>query len=224
MAKTARVRRKDIIQPDHFISASDIFIAYCSKHKEKLLTIVVSFILFVFISLWLRHSHNKKILEMESLYFQVEQVKSTKEISANDKIQKMELLLKGFKKGPQRDRAFLILADHHFNESSFDKAIETYQGILGRSPSSLNQQLANIGIAYSFEGKKDYKNAISVYKTIINNPNKYPLFDIFLGLARCYELSNQNNEALLTLREMQNKFSSSPKIDMVNSKINSLNS
>ena len=222
MAKTARVSRKNIIQPDHFISSSDVIIAYCSKHKAKLFTIAISLIFLVFLGLWIKYSQNEKLLEMESLYFRVEQIKSAEGTSANDKIQKIEILLKGFKKGPQKERAFLILADQHFNEGSFDKAIETYQGILSRTPSSLNQQMANIGIAYSFEGKSDYKNAIRVYKTVINHPNKYPLFDIFLGLARCYELNNQNNEALLTLREMQNKFSNSPKIDLINSKINIL--
>ena len=49
MAKTARVSRKNIIQPDHFISSSDIIIAYCSKHKAKLFTIAISLILLVFL-------------------------------------------------------------------------------------------------------------------------------------------------------------------------------
>jgi lipopolysaccharide biosynthesis regulator YciM len=82
--------------------------------------------------------------------------------------------------------------------------------------------LANIGIAYSLEGKKNYKNAISAYKTVIQYPSKYPLFDIYMRLARCYELNNEKNEAILILREMQNKFSSNPKIDSINSKIKNL--
>jgi hypothetical protein len=43
-----------------------------------------------------------------------------------------------------------------------------------------------------------------------------------VGLARCYELNNEKNEALLTLREMQNKYPSHSKIDVIKSKIKAL--
>ena len=79
-----------------------------------------------------------------------------------------------------------------------------------------------MGIAYSLEGKKDYKNAIVAYKTIIQLPNKYPLFDIYLSLARCHELNQDNNGALLTLREMKTKFSSHPKFEIIESTLKRL--
>ena len=231
MAKSVKVRRKDLIQPDQFISTTDIMIAYCAKHKTKLISIAVSLILVVFLGLWIKHNQNKKNLKMESLYFRLEQAKLVEGTNSDDKIKQMELLLDEFSKGPQKQRAFLILADEYFNEGSYDKAIEFYQNVfpvslktwaVNRSSSSFNQQLAKIGIAYSLEGKKDYKNAISAYKTVIQYPNEYPLFDIYMGLARCYKLNNEKNEALLILREMQNKFSSNPQIDNINSKIKNL--
>ena len=134
----------------------------------------------------------------------------------------MKILLEGFSEGPQKQRASLILADQYYNEGSYDKAIEFYQNVLNESSLPLTQQLANIGIAYSLEGKQDYINAISVYKTVIQHSSKYPLFDIYLGLSRCYELNNEKNEALLILREMQSKFSSNPKIENIKSKIKNL--
>jgi len=222
MAKTARVRRKDIIQPDQFISTTDILIAYCSKHKTGLISIVISLIIVVFLGLWIKYNQNKKSLGMESLYFKVEQAKSAKESNSKDKIKQIRLLLDEFSEGPQKQRALLVLADEYFNEASYDKAIEFYQNVVNGSGSSLSQQLANMGIAYSLEGKNDYKNAINAYKTTIQYSNEYPLFDIYVGLARCYELNNEKNEALLTLREMQNKFSSHSKINVIKSKMKSL--
>ena len=159
---------------------------------------------------------------MESLYFKVEQAKSAKESNSKDKIKQIRLLLDKISEGPQKQRALLVLADEYFNEASYDKAIEFYQHVLNGPGSSLYQQLANMGIAYSFEGKKDYKNAINAYKTTIQYPNEYPLFDIYFALVRCYELSNETNEALLTMREMQNKFPSHSKIDVIKSKIKAL--
>ena len=78
MTKTGKVRRKDLIQPDQFISTTDILIAYCSKHKTGLISIVISLIIVVFLGLWIKYNQNKKNLGMESLYFKVEQAKSAK--------------------------------------------------------------------------------------------------------------------------------------------------
>ena len=222
MAKTAKIRRKDLIQPDQFISTTDILIAYCSKHKTGLISIVISLIVVVFLGLWIKYNQNKKSLGMESLYFKVEQAKSAKDMNSKDKIKQIGLFLDEFSEGPQKQRALLVLADEYFNEASYDKAIEFYQNVVNGSGSSLSQQLANMGIAYSLEGKNDYKNAINAYKTTIQYSNEYPLFDIYVGLARCYELNNEKNEALLTLREMQNKFPSHSKIDAIRSKIQAL--
>jgi len=224
MAKTAKVRRKDLVQPDQFISTTDILIAYCSKHKTKIISIVISLSILVFSGLWIKNNQNKKNLGMESLYFKVEQAKSAKETNSKDKIKQIRLLLDNFSEGPQKQRALLVLADEYFNEASYDKAIDLYQNVLNGSRSSLQNHLANMGIAYSLEGKKDYKKAIKAYKTTIQYSNEYPLFDIYLRLARCYELNNEKNETLLTLREMQNKFSSHSKIDIINSKIKALGS
>jgi tetratricopeptide (TPR) repeat protein len=219
MAKTTKMRRKDLIQPDQFISTTDILIAYFSKHKTIVTSFAISFIVVVFFGLWLKSNQNKKSLSMESLYFKLEQ---TKLLDDNTKIKKMEIILDQFSEGPQKQRAFLLLAGEYFNKGSYDKAIEYYQNVLGRTSSSLNQQLAYMGIAYSFEGQKDYKNAINAYKKTIQYPFEYPLFDVYVGLARCYELNNEKNEALLILREMQTKFSNNLKIDSVNNKINEL--
>ena len=219
MAKTEKLRRKDLIQPDQFISTTDILIAYFSKHKTIVTSIVISLIVVVFFGLWFKSNQNKKSLSMEALYFKLEQ---TILVNDNNKIKKMEILLDQFSEGAQKQRAFLLLAGEYFNKGSYDKAIEYYQNILDRSSSPLNQQLANVGIAYSFEGQKDYKNAINAYKNTIKHAFEYPLFDVYVGLARCYELNNEKNEALLILREMQTRFSNNLKIDSVNNKINEL--
>ena len=222
MAKTAKVRRKDLIQPDQFISTTDILIAYCSKHKIKIISFIISLIVVVFSGLWIKYNQNKKSLDMESLYFKVEQAKSSKESNSKDKIKQIEIILDEFSEGLQKQRALLVLADEYFNDANYDKAILFYQDILNGSRSPLHHHLANMGIAFSLEGKKDYKNAINAYKATIQYSNEYPLFDVYVGLARCYELNNEKNDALLTLREMQNKFPSHSKINIIDSKIKAL--
>ena len=156
MAKTAKVRRRDLMQPDQFISTTDFLIAYSSKHKIKLFSIVISLTIVVFSGLWIKYNQNKKNRGMESLYFKAEQAKSAKESNSKEKIKQIGIILDEFSKGPQKQRALLLLADEYFNEASYDKAIDIYQNILNGSRSSLHHHSANMGIAYSLEGKKDY--------------------------------------------------------------------
>ena len=64
----------------------------------------------------------------------------------------------------------------------------------------------------------DFSSGGSAYKTIIESHNEYPLFHVYLRLARCYELNNNQNGALLTLREMNARFINHPKIELVESR------
>ena len=223
MAKSVKIKRKELNQPDQFISTTDVVMAYCSKHKTGLISVVTVLILVVFSGLWIRHSREVKSLRMEALYFKMEQARTAKGVSANDVVNQMETLLKEFSESQQKQRATLMLADEVYDTRDYDRAIGLYQDILNESsPTSLSHQLASMGIAYSLEGKKDYKNAIVAYKAIIQLPNKYPLFDIYLRLARCHELNQDNNSALLTLREMKIKFSSHSKFEIIESTLKRL--
>ena len=138
-------------------------------------------------------------------------------------ISEMESILNEFSEGPQKQRAILIFADQLYNTHEYNRAISLYKDILNKtSPKKLQYKLASAGMAYSLEGKKDYKGAIIAYKTIIESHNKYPLFHVYLSLARCYELNNDQNGALLTLREMRARFSNHPKLEYVESRLKKL--
>jgi len=210
-------------QPDQFISTTELIGAYLSKHKTGLITVVTVLILVVLAGLGIRYNQEVKNMRMESLYFEMEQVKAAKESNRQEIISKMESLLSEFSEGPQKQRALLILADEFYSTRKYDRAIPLYQDVLKEAPSTqLPYQLASVGIAYSLEGKKDYKEAIVTYKTIIESKNKFPLFHVYMSLARCYELNNDQNGALLTLREMKHKFSTHSKLDLVESRLKQL--
>jgi tetratricopeptide (TPR) repeat protein len=76
--------------------------------------------------------------------------------------------------------------------------------------------MAQSGMAHSYESKKDFKKAIIHYKKIIDQPGESPLFYVHLGLARCYELTQDTQNAILILREMQTKFPKHASLEKVN--------
>ena len=223
MAKGIKFKRKELNQPDQFISTTDVLLAYCSKHKTGLTSIVLIVLLVIFSGFWFKYNQNITSLKMESIYFQMEQIINENNTNPKVKLKQIENLVNKFDEGPQKKRAILILADQHYDSQLYDRAIALYQNILAETaPTNLHYQLAAAGIAYSLEGKKDYSGAILKYKSIIESPSTFPLFHIFLSLARCYESNNDRNSALLTLREMNGRFSKHSKLDLVKTRIKKL--
>ncbi len=223
MATRVKIKRKDLKEPDQFISTTDVVVAYFSQHKKVLVSGIVAFALVVLGIIGMRYNDEVKSLRMESLYFEMEKVRNAKGLQSEKVTDKMEKLLTEFSEGQQKQRATLMLADEFYRTLKYDRAISLYQGLLGSTrPGQISHQLASTGMAYSLEGKKDYKQAIAAYKTIIENPSGYPLFHIYLSLARCYELNSDQNGALLTLREMMAKFSGHSKQSIVDAKLKEL--
>jgi predicted negative regulator of RcsB-dependent stress response len=223
MATRVKIKRKDLKEPDQFISTTDVVVAYFSQHKKVLVSGIAAFALVVFGMIGIRYNDEVKSLRMESLYFEMEKVRNAKELQSEKVTDKMEKLLGEFSEGQQKQRAALMLADEFYRTRKYDRAILLYQDLLKSTHSDqISYQLASAGVAYSLEGKKDYKQAIAVYKTIIENPSGYPLFHIYLSLARCYELNKDQNGALLTLREMKAEFSGHSKISIVDARLKKL--
>lgn len=225
MAKRVKVSRKEFLkEQDQFLTTSQKVVAYLSDRGPLLLsTAGVVIVLFALIAGY-RYNQQMKEMRMESLYSEMTKLHNGKsDQKPENTIGELEKLLAQFQDGPQKTRATLLLGEEYYKNQQYDKAIDIYTEVSGQSDGKeISRQLARMGLAYSHEGKKDYKKATEVYKTIVASDDGFPLFDVYLGLARCYELSADKKNALTTLREMENKFQSHPKIDSVKRRIDKL--
>ncbi len=206
------------------MTTSEKVVVFFEEHRLPLL-ISAGAVLAIFVLVGgFKYNQQVKSLRMEQLYFEVEKVHTDKLAKTPEEaIPEMEKLIGEFQEGPQKIRANLLLAGGYFQNGQFDKAIDLYQDILdGNAREKIPYQLARAGLAQSYEGKKDYSKAIEVYKSVIEGSEGYPLFQVYIGLARCYELNKDQNNALLTLREAKNKFQGHSQLDNVESRIRKL--
>lgn len=225
MAKRVKVSRKELFKDeDQFLSTSHKVTAFMSSHGPLMLTSAGIIIVFFALVAGYKYNQQVKDMRMENLYFQmVELTKDEPDKKPENAIGELEKLFDQFQEGSQKTRAGLLLAEEYYQHDQYDKAITIYTEISSRSNGNdLSSQLAKTGLAYSYEGKKDYKKAAEIYKSIAGNTSGLPLFDVYIGLARCYELNKDNKNALTTLREMENKFKSHPQIDSVKRRITKL--
>ena len=222
MAKRVKLSRKDFLKgQDQFLTTSQKVTAYMSDHGPLILTSAGIIIVFFALVAGYRYNQQMQDMRMENLYSQMVKInKENSDKKPENSIGELQKFLDQFQEGPQKTRASLLVAEEYYQDEQFDKAIALYSEVSNRSgEKELSGQLARIGLAYSYEGKKDYKKAVEIYKSIVRNANGFPLFDMYIGLARCYELNKDNKNALTTLREVENKFQSHPQIDSVKRRI-----
>ena len=120
-----------------------------------------------------------------------------------------------------RNRASLLLADVYFKNNNINGAQETYKEILNNSQ-GINHDMASIGLAYTYEAKKEFKKAISLYKLVIDANTTFPLFQVYWSMVRCHVNNKENSNALLVLREMQIKFSGPDELEKIDKRIKQL--
>lgn len=225
MAKRIKVTRKELFkEPDQFLSLTQKISLYASQHGTNLIIGAgITVVLFALLAGY-RYNQQAKSLRMESLYFKMVKIHDQEPgKDSQDTTSELEKVLDQFSNGPQQVRASLLLAEEYFRREQFDKAIALYADILKQSETKdLSNQLAKVGLAYSYEGKKDYEKAVEIYKSLVNASNGFPLFDVYIGLARCYELNNDQKNALLTLREVESKFQGHPQLESVERRISKL--
>jgi tetratricopeptide (TPR) repeat protein len=208
MAQETKLKRKDLKEPDQFLVASNDFLGFLTRHKSVLASVLIGILVVGGGFLFVTQQKSSETLKMESRYFKMYQLgEDVKEIPGEPLISKLNSLLEQFEEGDQKLRAQLLVGGTQYQNKQYDDAISSFKMVLGKTqPGTLTYYMAQSGMAHSHEGKKDFNNAITHYKNVIDHPGESPLFYVYLGLARCYELAQDSKNALLILREMQTKF------------------
>ncbi len=222
MAKKIKVSRKELLkEPDQFLSSSEKAMVFFHNNRSAVIGSIVAVVVGGLSLFGYQNYQYSQVMKYEALYFNMENI-AAKEAGNNPQAELIKIRDQ-FSKGPHRNRASLLLADIYFQRNEFDKAQATYLEIINDSPvKDLNYQMANAGLAYTYEAKGDYQNAIDLFKSIIETHGKFPVFQVYWSMARCYESKNDTSNALLILREMQIKFSGSVQAEKIENRIKQL--
>lgn len=215
MAHKIKIPRKEIIQPDAFVTFSEKIALVTSQHKGRMIAGIAGLILLALAWAGFNYSQHANALKMEKLLFDMKQIQDKEGGEAELKAKYEEL-----KAGSYRNRGALILADSEFQKGDFDAAMALYSEVeAAANPEGLQYQLATLGMGYTYEAKKEYDQAIAAFKTLIGQGQGYPLFDVYAGMVRCYEMQKDSGNALLILREMEGKFQDHSQLNWVDRRI-----
>ncbi len=222
MAKRIKVSRKDLLkEPDQFLSASERAMLYYADNRNTVIGVVATILIAVSSFFGFKYYQETRALGNEAFYFEMEKIAENLKDSAS--VAEARLVWEKIGKGFQKERASLLLADIHFQNQEFNEAEALYSTVINNSsPEQNNYQMAQIGLVYIYESKKNYEKAIELLKSVIDADTTFPLFEVYWNLSRCYELNNDDPNALLILREMQIKFKEHPQANKIERRINRL--
>ena len=220
MAKRLKVSRKDLFkEPDQFLSTSEKTMLFFMDNRSTAITVIVAIFLVGSCFFGFKYYQETRILRDEAFYFEIAKIFDKNDSIASD----VESILAKMGDGLQKERASLLLADNHFQKQEYEKAEVIYSTLMSNSFSEgINYQMAQVGLAYSYESRADYKRAIEIFKLVIDANTGFPLFEVYWSLSKCHELNNDVSNALLILREMQIKFSENPQLERIESRIKKL--
>ena len=203
MANKIKITRKELLkEPDQFLSFSEKAMLFFTKNRSKVIITITAVLIAGLSFLGYKSYQKSQIMKYEALYFNMVEMVKTEGIEVDELIKIRDQI----RFRSHRNRASLLLADLYYMNKEIDKAQTTFLEIINDSQ-GLNHQMANIGLAYIYEAKGELRDAINLYKSVIDENTSFPLFQVYWSLARCHVNNNDNSNALQILREMLIKFS-----------------
>ncbi len=208
MATRVRFSRKQLKQPDQFLSTSDKILHFIEDYS-RLVLVGIGGLAVLILAVWAYQSSvQAKELEGEALLFEIQTIKDgAKNKKWSEIVPQMEKKIAELDEGPQKQRARFMVADSYFQSGRLDESLAAYSEIIEReSPGSLAHGLSKLGLAKNLHGQKKYGEAVAQYRYLLENNTSLPLLYVYLDLARCYEENSDVKNALLVLREAETKF------------------
>jgi tetratricopeptide (TPR) repeat protein len=220
MATTKKISRKELKQPDEFISFSVRAIEYAQGHSREIIIGVASVVvLSLLIWAWTAYAEKKEkaasrlVAQAQSLWNPsssggvAEQAgidPPRKDPEAEGRAREiLEDVVDNYGRTSACPVARILLGQIYYDKGDYDKAIVTYEEILkGKNRKPELTALAWEGLAYSHEAKKDFTEALGCYQEL----TKMTLTNVqgwaYMGLARCYEKLQEYEKALDAYRAL----------------------
>ena len=222
MAKKIKLTRKELLkEPDQFLSSTDKAISFFTRNRSSVIGSILGVLVIGFSFFGYQNYQQLKIMKFEALYFNMEEIVKGSQKKGTNPYSELIQIRDQIGEGTHRNRASLLIADIYFQNEEYEKAISTYQEVINNS-AGLNYEMARVNLAYVYEAMEDYKKAIDLLKIAIGSKSNFPLFQVYWDLARCHENNKDTSNALLILREMQIKFSSTAELEKIDKKIQQL--
>ncbi len=228
--RVTRSRKRQLEEPDKFISFATKIVGFLAKHKTFLLSVAGAIMLIIVaISSFYYYSDRAEskasvmlansLAKYEKIKTEQGAVKAYREVS-DDFIQIVE-------NNWGKDRAKLAMVmfgNICYNAGEFDRATELYNKALsGFENNPFVKNLIFNGIAYSREGKKDYNAAVEYFNKILSGPDDKIKDETLFNLGRLYAVMGNKEKSIEAFNKIISEHKDSSYLDLAKEKMSHYN-
>jgi tetratricopeptide (TPR) repeat protein len=205
MVKGKRITKKQLREPDEFITLTERAYHFAGEHGKKLIAggilILVIILVILFYQMWERKKDEEaaraygvasEMYERGIAQAQEGSTQDYKEIMAkfNEVVAKFPRTLFG--------KLSLIYGGNlYLRQGEYDEAIKAYSAFIDKAgKQELYKYFAWDGLGHAYEGKKDYGKAIEAYQKILDVGKGFQVEEAHLNIGYCYEKLGKSKEAL----------------------------
>ena len=201
--RISRSRKRELEQPDEFVTFTGKLLEYISLHKQKI--IVVSGVLLALClgiagtRYYSVYTEGKALSLLEKALSEYQSEKGTidsKEVYLNVKAD-FALVVDEYSSTKAAKIAAVTLADISYEAGEFDTAIALYEKTLKKSKENLfYRNIISTSLAYAYEGKKEFQKAIKCLERTEPEINSELKGEVLFNLARLYHQTGQSGKEI----------------------------
>lgn len=203
MAKR-RLSRKEIKQPDQFVSSSVRVIAWTKDHTTYILYgglgVIVIVGLVIGWAIWQKQQRQQaEVLLYEAVKGLNSADKLVRKPASDQAIGHFQNITQHYSSTPAAALAYWYLGHLHFEQGNYTAALAAYEQarhLLPTDRGRLLPALVRLNIGYTQEITGAYNDAIASFETVLQSSVDWLHGEAFLGIGRCYEQTGATDKAL----------------------------
>jgi tetratricopeptide (TPR) repeat protein len=205
MVKGKRITKKQLREPDEFITLTERAIHFVGEHGKKMIAggilLLVIIVSILFYQMWERRKDEEaaRAYGVASEMYEKGIAQAREGTSQNDQeiMAKFDEVAAKFPRTLFGKLSLIYGGNIRLRRGEYDEAIKAYNAFIENAgKQELYKYFAWDGLGHAYEGKKDYGKAIEAYQRILEVGKGFQLEEAHLNIGYCYEKSGKPKEAL----------------------------
>ena len=228
MVKGKKITKRQLKEPDEFITLTEKAIHFTSQHGKSIVAGGIFILVLILAIVFFRVGERKKEEEAAKAYGAASEmyergIAQAPEGSAQNYKEVLERFNEIVMKFPRTSFGKLSLTyqgNIYLKQDAYDEAIKAYSTFLEKvGRERLYRYFAWEGLGHAYEGKKDFARALEAYQKILEFGEGYQLAEAHLNMGYCYEKLGKGKEAAENFKAFLSVSPKSPLASVIHRKI-----
>ena len=224
--RVSRSRKRDLNEPDEFISFWSKLFDLISEYKLLFLSalgvMIAVIIVIIGIVYFTKKSEDKAfaLLQQGIINYQTELKNSTPEKAFLDVENDFQRVMDKYSNRNGGKLASFIYANMCYTAKDYDKAIELYnKSLINFNDELFIKDLILKGLGYAYKAKKDFKTAAGYFEIIASEPDYTLKDEALFNLGELYAALGDHDKSITAFKKILSDHPGSMYIEIVKEKV-----